>query len=102
MAMTQAEALAERLRQEAKRLYGGALVRVSLDAYLNDDGADVYIYAPKKFADMLLSKLKASKVQFHKNSKVDPDKLRIFMEDMENMKPELKERLQAEEEENKD
>ena len=96
MGMTQAEAIAERIKQEAKRLYGGALIRVSLEAYPNDDGADVYIYAPKKFADMLLSKLKVAKMQFLKNTKVDKDKVRIFMEDMENMSPELKERLTAE------
>ena len=96
MGMTQAEAIAERLKQEAKRLYGLALIRVSLDAYPNDDGADVYIYAPKKFADMLLTKLKLAKVTFLKNTKVDKDKVRIFMEDMENMSPELKERLTVE------
>jgi len=96
MGMTQAEAIAERLKQEAKRLYGGALMRVSLEAYPNDDGADIYIYAPKKYSDMLLSKLKAAKMGFLKNTKVDGDKVRIFMEDMENMNPELKERLTAE------
>ena len=58
MGMTQPEAIAERLKQECKRLYGGALIRVSLDSYPNDDGADLYIYAPKKFSDMLLAKLK--------------------------------------------
>ena len=96
MGATQAEAIAERLRGEAKRLYGPALCRVSLEAYPNDDGADIYIYAPKKYADMLLSKLKLARVQFLKNTKVDQDKVRIFMEDMENMSPELKERLMAE------
>lgn len=96
MGMTQAEAFAERLKQEAKRLYGGVLVRVSLDAYPNDDGADLYIYAPRKYSDMLLSKLKVLKMQLLKNSKVDGDKLRIFMEDLENMSPELKEKLLAE------
>ncbi|HDT15288.1 MAG TPA: hypothetical protein ENN55_03670 [Firmicutes bacterium] len=96
MAMTQPEALAERLKGELKRLYPAALVRVSLEAYPNDDGADLYCYAPKKYADMLLDKLKKAKIQFIKNTKVDADKLRIFMEDMENMSPELKERLTAE------
>jgi|DewCreStandDraft_4_1066084.scaffolds.fasta_scaffold04675_12 hypothetical protein len=96
MGMTQAEALAERLKQEAKRLYGGALARVSIDAYPNDDGADLYIYAPRKYSDMLLSKLKVLKMQLLKNSKVDGDKLRIFMEDSENMSPQLKEKLMAE------
>ncbi|HDQ25502.1 MAG TPA: hypothetical protein ENN43_01995 [bacterium] len=96
MGMTQAEALAERLKQEAKRLYAPVLIRVSLEAYPNDDGADIYIYAPKKFSDMLLSKLKIAREQFLKTAKVDKDKLRIFMEDAENMSPELKERLMAE------
>ncbi len=96
MGVTQAEALAERLKAEAKRLYGGALCRVSIDAYPNDDGADLYIYAPRKYSDMLLGKLKALKVQLLKNAKVDPDKLRIFMEDMENMSPELRQRLEQE------
>lgn len=96
MGMTQPEALAERLKQEAKRLYPGVLARVSIEAYPNDDGADLYIYAPRKYSDMLLSKLKALKMQLIKNTKVDADKLRIFMEDLENMSPQLKERLMAE------
>jgi hypothetical protein len=96
MGMTQAEAIAERLKQEAKRLYGGALIRVSLEAFPNDDGADIYIYAPKKYSDMLLSKLKIAKVTFLKNTKVDASKVRILMEDMENMKPDLKAKLMAE------
>jgi hypothetical protein len=91
MGMTQAEAIAERLRQEAKRLYGGALIRVSLEAFPNDDGADIYIYA-----DMLLTKLKAAKITFLKNTKVDGSKVRILMEDIENLKPELKAKLMAE------
>ncbi len=95
MGMTQAEAIAERLKGEAKRLYAGALIRVSLDAYPNDDGADVYIYAPRKFSDMLLTKLKAARITFLKPTKVNGDKLRIFMEDSENMSPELKARLTA-------
>jgi hypothetical protein len=95
MGMTQAEAIAERLKGECKRLYGGALIRVSLDSYPNDDGADLYIYAPRKFSDMLLSKLKIARVQFLKNTKVDGDKVRIFMEDVENMTPELKAKLTA-------
>jgi hypothetical protein len=98
MGVTQAEAIAERLKAEAKRLYGGALCRVSLEAYPNDDGADLYVYAPRKYSDMLLNKLKAAKMQFLKNTKVDSDKLRIFMEDIENMTPELKQRLMAEQE----
>lgn len=101
MGVTQAEAIAERLKAEAKRLYGGALCRVSLEAYPNDDGADLYVYAPRKYSDMLLNKLKAAKMQFLKNTKVDADKLRIFMEDIENMTPELKQRLMAEQEANK-
>ena len=96
MGATQAEAIAERLKGEARRLYGGALIRVSRDAFPEDDGADLYIYAPKKFSDMLLNKLKTAKLQFLKNTQVSGDKVRIFMEDMENMSPELKERLSAE------
>jgi hypothetical protein len=96
MGITQAEAIAERLKQEAKRLYGGALVRVSIDAYPGDDGADLYVYAPRKYSDMLLAKLKTLKIQLLKNTKVSADKLRIFMEDSENMSPQLKEKLMAE------
>jgi len=96
MVMTQAEAIAERLRGEAKRLYPGALIRISLEAFPNDDGADIYIYAPRKYSDMLLSKLKVARQQFVKNTKVDMSKLRIIMEDAENMSAELKQRLQAE------
>jgi len=96
MGATQAEAIAERLKGEAKRLYPGALIRVSLDSYPNDDGADVYIYAPRKFADMLLTKLKAAKMTFLKGTKVSGDKLRIFMEDIESLTPEVKARIEAE------
>ncbi|MCE5300325.1 MAG: hypothetical protein LLG37_05565 [Spirochaetia bacterium] len=95
MGMTQAEAIAERIKGEAKRLYGPILVRVSLDAYPNDDGADIYMYAPRKYSDMLLTKLKAAREQFLKGTKVDRDKLRLFMEDSENMSPELKAKLMA-------
>jgi hypothetical protein len=45
---------------------------------------------------MLLGKLKTARTEFLKGTKVDVDKLRIFMEDMVNMSPELKERLTAE------
>ncbi len=96
MGATQAEAIAERIKQEAKRLYGGALVRISLEAFPNDDGADIYIYAPRKYSDMLLTKLKAAKLQFLKNTKVDGSKLRILMEDAENMNPDVKAKLLAE------
>jgi len=96
MGMTQPEAIAERLRAEAKRLYPGVLVRVSLEAFPNDDGADIYIYAPRKYSDMLLSRLKTARQQFVKNTKVDVTKLRIIMEDAENMSAELKQRLLAE------
>ena len=96
MGVTQAEALALRIKQEAKRLYGGALVRISLDAYPNDDGADIYIYAPRKYSDMLLSKLKKVKMELLKNSKVDGNKLRILMEDVENLSEEARQRLMAE------
>jgi hypothetical protein len=95
MGATQAEAIAERIRGEAKRLYPGALIRVSLEAFPNDDGADIYIYAPRKYSDMLLSKLKVARVQFLKNTKVDMSKIRIIMEDSENMSPEVKQRLMA-------
>lgn len=96
MGATQAEAIAERLKQEAKRLYGGALVRISLEAFPNDDGADIYIYAPRKYSDMLLTKLKVAKLQFLKNTKVDGSKVRILMEDAENMNPDVKAKLLAE------
>ncbi len=96
MGATQAEAIAERLKGEAKRLYPGALIRVSLEPYPNDDGADVYIYAPRKFADMLLTKLKAAKMSFLKGTKVNSDKLRIFMEDIESLTPEVRARIEAE------
>jgi hypothetical protein len=39
--------------------------------------------------------LKAARLQYLKNTKVSIDKLRIFMEDSENMSPELKQRLLA-------
>lgn len=93
MGATQAEAIAERLKNEAKRLYPGSLIRVSLEPYPNDDGADVYIYAPRKYADMLLTKLKAAKLTFLKGTKVDGGKVKILMEDIENISPELKEKL---------
>jgi hypothetical protein len=95
MGATQAEAIAERLKGEAKRLYPGSLVRVTRDAYPNDDGADVYIYAPRKYSDMLLTKLKTAKITFLKNTKVDGGKVKILMEDVENITPELKAKLEA-------
>ena len=95
MAMTQAEAIAERLKQEAKRLYPPSLIRVSLDSYPNDDGADLYVYAPRKYSDMILAKLKAARIAYLKNTKVDISKIKILVEDAENMNPEVKARLMA-------
>ncbi|MEI7640724.1 MAG: hypothetical protein WCJ46_04350 [bacterium] len=93
MAMTQAEAIAERLKQEAKRLYPPSLIRVSLESYPNDDGADLYVYAPRKYSDMLLAKLKVAREAYLKNTRVDMSKIKILVEDIENMSAELKARL---------
>ena len=90
--MTPVEKLADELKKEAKRLCPPAFIKIGADS---DREANVYIYAPRKFADMLQTRLQAKRAQL---LKATPGSLniRILMEDMEKMSPELKEQYAKE------
>ena len=91
--MTPVEKVAEDLKKEAKRLCPPAFVKVSADP-AHDREATVYIYAPRKFADMLQDRLKTLRTQLLKTT---PNlNVRIMMDDMENMSPQLKEQYAKE------
>ena len=56
MPKTPAEICADKVVAELKRLCPPAMVRISQEAY-GDRGADIYVYVPRKFTDMLRKKL---------------------------------------------
>ncbi len=89
MPKTAAEIIADKIVSETKRLCPPALVRISHEAF-GDYGADIYVYAPRKYADMLRDKLKVAKLNFIKGTKQEPDKIRVLMEDIENMSEKAK------------
>jgi hypothetical protein len=84
MPKTAAEVVSDKIVAEAKRLCPPALIRISQEAF-GDYGADIYIYAPRKFADMLREKLKVTKINAIKGTKQEPDKIRILMDNIETM-----------------
>jgi len=84
---TPAEIIAKKIESEAKRLAPLAVVRIDYSNY-KDDGADIYIYAPRKVADMLRDRLKAAmEAELRKAKGV---RARLLMEDIENMTAEAK------------
>lgn len=90
MGKTAAEVVSDKIVAEMKRLCPPALVRVSQDAFADFSGADIYIYAPRKYADMLRGKLKVAKMDAVKGTKQDPEKIRILMENLETMSDKAK------------
>jgi len=84
MPKTAAEQVSEKIVAEAKRLCPPALVRVSNEAF-GDHGADIYIYAPRKYADMLRDKLKVTKINALKGTRQEADKIRILVDNIETM-----------------
>ena len=59
MAQTGAEQLAKKMEGEVKRLAPQAVIRNDYSSY-KDDGVDIYVYAPRKVADMLRGRLKGT------------------------------------------
>lgn len=87
MPQTAAEQLAKKIESEAKRLSPQAFIRIDYTSY-KDDGADIYIYAPRKVSDMLRGRLKSTlDVELRRVSGV---RARLLMEDIENMTTEAK------------
>jgi hypothetical protein len=84
---TAAEQLAKKLETEVKRLAPQAVIRNDYSSY-KDDGVDVYVYAPRKLADMLRGRLKGTLDAELK--RVKGTRARLLMEDIENMTPEAK------------
>ncbi len=84
---TAAEILAKKIEAEAKRLAPQAVIRIDYSNY-KDDGADIYVYAPRKIADMLRGRLRSSLDTELKRTK--GVRARILMEDIENMTAEAK------------
>ncbi len=90
--MTPVEKVAESLKNEAKRLCPIAFVNTVSES---DQVADVYVYAPRKYADMLQDRLKVLRTQIFKTMTGSME-VRIIMDDMENMTPKLKEQMAKE------
>jgi hypothetical protein len=87
MPQTAAEILAKKIEAEAKRLAPQAVIRIDYANY-KDDGADIYIYAPRKVADMLRGRLKSTMdAELRKSKGI---RARLLMEDIENMTAEAK------------
>jgi hypothetical protein len=79
---TAAEQVGKKLEAEVKRLAPNAVIRLDYTAY-QDDGVDVYVYAPRKISDMLRGRLKgALDVELRR---VKNTRARLLMEDIENM-----------------
>lgn len=87
MTQTGAEQLAKKMEAEVKRLAPQAVIRNDYSSY-KDDGVDIYVYAPRKVADMLRGRLKGTMdVELRRVKGV---RARLLMEDIENMTPEAK------------
>lgn len=87
MAQTGAEQLAKKVEGEIKRLAPNAVIRNDYSSY-KDDGVDVYVYAPRKVADMLKTRVKT--VMDAELRRLKGIRARLLMEDIENMTPEAK------------
>jgi formate-dependent nitrite reductase cytochrome c552 subunit len=81
------EIIAKKIEAEVKRLAPLAVIRIDFSNYKND-GVDIYIYAPRKVADMLRGRLKATLDAELK--KANGIRARLLMEDIENMTAEAK------------
>jgi hypothetical protein len=84
---TAAEQLAKKVDSELKRLAPQAVIRLDYSSY-KDDGVDVYVYAPRKLADLLRSRLRA--IIDSELRRISGTRARLLMEDMENMTEEAK------------
>jgi hypothetical protein len=84
---TAAEILAKKMEAEIKRLAPQAVLRLDFSSY-KDDGVDIYVYAPRKVADMLRGRLKGTMDTELRKS--NGTRARLLMEDIENMTPEAK------------
>lgn len=87
MPQTAAEIIAKKLEAEVKRLAPQAVIRIDYSSY-QDDGADIYVYAPRKISDMLRGRVKATLDAELRKSK--GTRARLLMEDIENMTSEAK------------
>ncbi|HJT23564.1 MAG TPA: hypothetical protein VJ873_03255 [bacterium] len=87
MGITAAEQIAKKMEGEVKRLAPQAVIRNDYSSY-KDDGVDIYVYAPRKVADMLRGRLKGTMEA--ELRRVKGIKARLLMEDIENMTPEAK------------
>jgi hypothetical protein len=85
---TAAEIVAKKVELEVKRLAPQAVIRLDYSNF-KDDGVDIYIYAPRKVADMLRGRLKTTMATELKRTGAAV-RARILMEDMENMTQEAK------------
>ena len=79
--------MAKKMEAEVKRLAPQAVIRNDYTSY-KDDGVDIYVYAPRKVADMLRGRLKGTLDT--ELRRVKGIRARLLMEDIENMTPEAK------------
>ncbi len=89
MPQTAAEVIAKKMESEVKRLAPQAVIRNDYANY-KDDGVDIYVYAPRRVADMLQGRLKSALELELK--RVKGIKARLLLEHIENMTPEAKQK----------
>jgi len=87
--ITAAEIIAKKMEGEVKRLAPNAVIRNDYASY-KDDGVDIYVYAPRKVADLLRGRLKG--IMMAELAKSKNVKARLLVEDVENMTAEAKAR----------
>ena len=87
MPQTGAEIVAKKVEAEVKRLAPQAVTRIDYSSY-HDDGADLYIYSPRKISDMLRNRVKTTlDTEMRRTKNI---RIRLLMEDIENMSDEAK------------
>lgn len=86
MAQTKPEIIVTKIESEVKRLAPNVVTRISYEGF-SDDGADLYIYAPRKIADMLQTRAKKLLASLLGNDRLT---IRIMVDAFENMSDEAK------------
>ena len=86
MPQSQPEQIATKIQLEIKRLAPNAVVRLSYEGF-KEDGADIYIYAPRKVMDMLSMRAQKMRDQLKGNKMLN---IRVMADAFENMSAEAK------------
>lgn len=88
MPQTKAEIISSKIRDEVKRLAPNAVVRVDFEGQDDSAAANLYIYAPRRHADMLANRAKKLRDSLKRGDTFLT--IRILCEDIESMSEEAK------------